>query len=51
MTDRKWRVVTAVTRKEFYQKIEKYEKEGYVVIPESFNYMTNRSMACLMKKE
>jgi hypothetical protein len=51
MTERKWRVVSATSRNDFYNKVEKYEKIGYVLLPESFTYMTNRGMACLMKKE
>lgn len=35
MTDRKWRIVKGNDRKELYKKIDKYESEGYVLIPES----------------
>lgn len=51
MTDRKWRVVSATNRKEFYQKIEKYENMGYELLPESFNRGSSRHMHCLMKKK
>lgn len=55
MTDRKWRIVKGNDRKELYKKIDKYESEGYVLIPESLSIA--RAPAgfpnyyCFMKKE
>ncbi len=36
MTERKWRIIDAVSRHEFYRKVEKYENKGYKLLPESF---------------
>ncbi len=49
MTERKWRVISATGRPDFYTKIEKYETMGYVLLPESFNRLPNGKIACLMK--
>jgi hypothetical protein len=38
MTDRKWRIINSTMDKDFYNKIEKYEKLGYELLPESFNF-------------
>lgn len=37
MTERKWRIIESVSRKGFYEKIAKYEAEGYILLPESFS--------------
>lgn len=51
MTDRKWKVISASGRDDFYKKVEKYENRGYVLLPESFNRIMNGKIFCLMKKE
>lgn len=51
MTERKWRVISATGRLDFYKAVEKYENQGYTLLPESFNRLPNGRIACLMKKE
>ena len=36
MTDGKWKIVSGSTTTEFYEQVEKYERRGYKLIPESF---------------
>ena len=55
MTDRKWRIISEKTREIFYEKVNKYELEGYELIPESFSVSdaSNNGIHfnCLMKNK
>ncbi len=48
MTDRKWRIVESMDRLKFYDKIAKYESEGYKLLPESFSSHGNMYYRILM---
>jgi hypothetical protein len=53
MTDRKWRIVSGLDKKDFYKNVEKYELLGYVLIPDSFGVaaISGNKYYALMKKE
>ena len=51
MTDRKWRIIKEFNRDKFYDKIEKYESEGYELLPESFGYDVHEGYLALMKNK
>jgi len=48
MTDRKWRIIESNDRIKFYDKIAKYESEGYKLLPESFSSHNNMRYRILM---
>jgi hypothetical protein len=41
MTDRKWRIIQKRDKKSFYTSVEKYEKLGYKLHPDSFGFATS----------
>lgn len=51
MTERKWRIVSGSYRDEFYKKVEKYERRGYILHPESFNQTMGKGFSVLMRLE
>jgi hypothetical protein len=51
MTDRIWRIIEEQDRKRFYDKITKYELEGYTLLPESFGFEVHRGYLALMKNK
>jgi hypothetical protein len=55
MTDRKWRIINETKKDKFYEKINKYEKEGYELIADSFTVSEASTHPttyyCLMKNK
>ena len=51
MTDEKWIIISGFTTKEFYEQVEKYERKGYDLIPESFYVYEKTTFYALMKKK
>ena len=55
MTDRKWRIINETNKNRFYEKISKYEMQGYELIPESFTVSEASTHPityyCLMKNK
>jgi len=51
MTDRTWRIINELNKKRFYDKLTKYESEGYTILPESFGYETHEGYYALMKNK
>jgi len=45
MTERKWRIIQKNTKKAFYASVEKYEKLGYKLHPDSFGYMMSTNLS------
>lgn len=51
MTERKWRIVMELSKFKFYEKVEKYEKLGYELLPESFNGGGNSAHNCVLMRK
>lgn len=51
MTDGKWKIVSGSTTTEFYEQVEKYERRGYKLIPESFRVYDKTVFYILMKRK
>lgn len=53
MSNRKWRIVSGLDKKNFYKNVEKYELQGYVLISDSFGVaaISGNKYYALMKRK